>query len=514
MRRLSFVAVVCSLAPLAVGCGDRPGPMVTGTGVAGASGGAGTTGAAGTAGPGTAGTTGAAGTSAAGGTGGVAGATGSGGAPASDVTATVNAAGRHQTLVGFGGAVAFYTNYLAAQSGAIYTMLFSDLGLDLLRIGNWYQNQSMTGTTTSTPFSDTATVQVLQKAKTALGHAPKILMSSWSPPAYLKSNNATKASMGTLLSTNGAFAYAQFGDWWARSLTAYAAMGVVPDFISIQNEPDYYNSGWETCQLDATEGTNAGYGKALDAVASAIAASSLASKPQIIGPETSGIANSRVQNYLAQMTAGNFTTVAHHLYNGGASGSDPAPDSWATPMAAVATAAGSKPIFMTEYSPSTPTLFNTALLIHDALTTEGVAAYFYWDLIWAPPASGSTASSLVTIQSANAGSSYTINDPYYAVKHFARWTDPGWVRVDVSSSLAAVRASAFVSPDGKSLTVVLLNTDPGQHVVAVAPGGFAFGTASGYRSSGASERAASASLGGGTTITMPGTSLATVVLGP
>jgi len=62
--------------------------------------------------------------------------------------------------------------------------------------------------------------------------------------------------------------------------------------------------------------------------------------------------------------------------------------------------------------------------------------------------------------------------------------------------------------------VVLLNTDPGQHVVAVAPGGFAFGTASGYRSSGASERAASASLGGGTTITMPGTSLATVVLGP
>ena len=100
------------------------------------------------------------------------------------------------------------------------------------------------------------------------------------------------------------------------------------------------------------------------------------------------------------------------------------------------------------------------------------------------------------------------------MKHFAKWTDPGWVRVDVSSSLAAVRASAFVSPDGKTLTVVLLNTDTAQHVVGVAPGGFAFGTASIYRSSGAAERAAGVAPGAGNSVTMPATSLATVVLGP
>jgi hypothetical protein len=67
--------------------------------------------------------------------------------------------------------------------------------------------------------------------------------------------------MGTLVKSGSAFAYTQFADWWARSLAAYAGMGVVPDYISIQNEPDYYNVGWETCLFDATEGTNAGYGK-------------------------------------------------------------------------------------------------------------------------------------------------------------------------------------------------------------------------------------------------------------
>ena len=99
-------------------------------------------------------------------------------------------------------------------------------------------------------------------------------------------------------------------------------------------------------------------------------------------------------------------------------------------------------------------MFDTAWLINNALTVENVSAYIYWELVWNPtPPTG-----LVTIASPSPSSSYTINDTYYALKHFARWTDPGWVRVDATSSVSAVRASAFVSPDGGSLTLVLLNT--------------------------------------------------------
>src|SRR6266700_1534901 len=211
---------------------------------------------------------------------------GAGGSPpvAPDQTVTIVPGELHQTLIGFGGAVAFYANWLSPRTDDIYTVLFFDLGLDMLRIGNWYQNQAATGTSTSTAFGEGAAVTVVQRARAALGRTPKILVSAWSPPWYLESNATTKGTRGTLIQSGGAYQYAQFADWWVRSLAAYAAQGIVPDYISIQNEPDFFNAGWETCQLDAIEGaTNAGYGRALDAVATAIQASTLASKPQIIG---------------------------------------------------------------------------------------------------------------------------------------------------------------------------------------------------------------------------------------
>jgi O-glycosyl hydrolase len=239
-----------------------------------------------------------------------------------------------------GAAVAFETNFLSARTDGIYKVLFVDSGLDILRIVNWYQNQSATGTSASTGFTDNAIVQVVQKATAARGGTPpKILMSSWSPPAYLKSNGTTKGSVGTLSqSSAGAYDYAGLGDWWVRSLQAYAAQGVVPDYISIQNEPDYYNSEW-------------------------------------------------------------------------------------------------------------------------------------------------------------------------------KWTDPGWVRVDATPSLATIKASAFVSPDGTQLSVVLLDSDTADHAVVVSPGAFAYSTVAAFRTSGVTERAAQAGLGADGSIVLPSRSIATLIFG-
>ena len=443
------------------------------------------------------------------------GGAGFGGTGAVDVTVTVDVTERHQTLVGFGGAVAFYTNFLSPRSDDIFKVLFVDMGIDILRIANWYQNQTASGTTPDTGFTDTASVAIVQKATAAMGHPPKILMSSWSPPAYLKSNALTKGSRGTLLRTAGTYDYAQFADWWVRSIAAYTAEGVVPDYISIQNEPDFFNAGWETCQLDTAEdATNAGYGRALDDVAAAIAGSTLGTKPKLVGPENSG-ANNGVQRYLNNMSPASFDVVAHHLYNGGMAGNDPAPDSFATAMTNVANAAsnaGGKPIFMTEFAPQAPSLLNTAWMIQDALTTEGVSAYIYWGLIWAPPSAGAPPAGLVTIAGADPSSPYTINDTYYAMKHFARWTDPEWVRVGAASSVDAVRSSAFVSPDGASLTVVLLNTDSVEHVVSVGTVA-TFASTTVYRTSGAEERAAAVPYGPDA-IPLPASSIATLVLTP
>lgn len=454
-----------------------------------------------------------------------AGACGGAGEDPINVSVAVDSSVTHQTLEGFGAATAYQSYLLAGQTDDIFQVLFVDSGLDILRLGNWYQNKGQTDATTA--FNDSDAVQIVQKATAARGGTPpKILMSSWTPPAYLKSNGVTRPPFGsgssvpagTLIQNGGAYAYADFGDWWARSLQAYAAVGVVPDWVSIQNEPDFSTSQWETCVFGPTEGATvegiaaAGYGQALDAVAGAIQAATLAAPPVLLGPETTGFKGNIVQQYLNGLDPSKLGGIAHHLY--GNPGDDPAPDTFNASLGDLASsgAAEGLPTFMTEYSPSSPTMFDTAWLINNALTVENASAYIYWELVWSdstPP------TGLVTIASQSPSAPYTINDLYYALKHFARWTDPGWVRVDATSSVSAVRASAFVSPDRGSLTLVLLNTSGSQdHTISVSPGAFPFGTLTVYRSSGDSERTAVVAPESDGSIALPSRSIVTVTYTP
>lgn len=442
------------------------------------------------------------------------------------ISVWVDTAVPHQTLVGFGAATAYQAYLLAGRNDDIYKVLFVDSGLDLLRLGNWYQNDDSTNMSTTAAFSDFAEAQIVQKATAARGGTPpKILMSSWSPPAYLKSNGMTRPpwgatnvsnAVGTLLPSGGAYAYADYADWWVRSLQAYAAQGVVPDYISIQNEPDFFTSGWETCLFGPREGdrlegiTVAGYGQALDAVYRALAASSLASRPMLVGPETTGFDDDNVQHYLANLDRTQLAAIAHHMY--GTPSANPAPDGFEGSMRGLARSSEETglPAFMTEYSPDAPTMFDTAWLINNALTVENAAAYIYWELVWNP---NSPPTGLVSINPWSNGP-YTINDTYYALQHFARWTDPGWVRVDAKTENAAIRASAFVSPDGTSLTLVLLNISANPHVVTVSPGGFPFGSLAIYRSSGTSERATLVAPEADGSVSLPSRSLATLTFTP
>src|SRR5581483_9703463 len=326
-------------------------------------------------------------------------------------------------------------------------------------------------------------------------------------PAYLKDNASTKNG-GTLAKVAGAYQYAQFGQWWVSALAEYATRGLAPDFVSIQNEPEQATS-YESCLLDPSEGPiHAGYPQALDAVYTAIGASSLAVKPRLLGPEPIGLGYGVLQSYLTGLAGagktGELAGIAHHLYTGGAAGGDDPPaDSFVGSMSAVFAMAAGKPLFMTEFAPAAPTMLNTAWLIHDAVTVEGVAAYLHWALIWPPATPGQATNWLVSVEDPSAPfvtpKGYTIHDPYYALKHYARWIDEGWTRVDASSSSPAVKVSAFAAPSGAALTVVLLNTDAAAHTVAVGTGSFAVTNAAAYRSAGAAERTTPVAVGPGQT---------------
>ena len=71
-----------------------------------------------------------------------------------------------------------------------------------------------------------------------------------------------------------------------------------------------------------------------------------------------------------------------------------------------------------------------------------------------------------------------------------------------------------MSPDGASLTLVLLNTDSQDHLVSVSPGAFPFGTLTVYRSSGDSERTTIVAPESDGSIALPSRSIATVTYTP
>ncbi len=397
--------------------------------------------------------------------------------------ATFNFATPHQTIAGFGGAEAFYASYLDSHpnESQIMAALFDPgkgLGITFLRLQNNYYLYN--GSNASTFDSDDT--KIVTASTSALGSAPTVLMSSWTPPASLKSNNSINgctgvtsgnctSGFGTLAQTGGAYNYSGFGQFWLSSLKAYAALGVTPNYISIQNEPDF-PATYVACLFNPTEApaklygstaqSYASYGLAFDATYKAINASgALTSVPQMIGPESFSLYNA--QALLTQVPANELAVVAHHLYN--VSSYSGNPQGQLTPMTALEAEYPTSLKFATEYF-QTPGFYN-AIDIHNALTVANDNVYLYWALAWPSTLANGVATDqqgLLYIDNPFAQSTWaypsgwTYNDAYYALKGYSFFIRPGYIRYDATSSNADEDISVYRSPDAKTTVMVILNT--------------------------------------------------------
>lgn len=377
-------------------------------------------------------------------------------APEVSAAITVHLEQRHQTLEGFGAALAWHQGRLVGNvSEEVYELLFPELGLDILRFRNRHERSDRTDGNLAEE------VYIFQQATRALGKPPRLMLSSWSPPAALKENGKERCNNNencTLRKRDGKFVYDEFGDWWLRSFEHYETLGLRPDFVSLQNEPDFIPGDWEGCKFTPEESSQyPSYGKALAAVHSRFA--QLSRRPRLLGPEVLGIHYHRIPEYLAGIDQTLLDGVAHHIYERGSDNvwdwRHPGPDSFLDEMAEVRSST-TLPTYQTEFNTDedggVDGGFETAWLIHHTMVTEHAVAFLYWDLIW-PGNKGLV--SLVGLQAKP-------RDHYYAVRHFARFTDPGYVRVHTSSDgpndVSSLLSSAYVSPDGAQLTAVLLNT--------------------------------------------------------
>ena len=432
--------------------------------------------------------------------------------PAGTAVVTLLPGERHQTLEGFGASLAWHLNLVVGNPPRrLYQTLFPDLGLDVLRLRNRYQRSEGNDQNLGQE------VEILRRAREALGHPPKIMLASWSPPAVLKANARERCNSNnncTLRRDNGQFAYARFADYWYDSLQHYATLGIVPDWIALQNELDFIPPDWEGCKFTPTETDQyPGYDRALSAVRSRL--SRLRSPPKLLGPEVVGVHWHKVGDYLKAVNLDLLDGVSHHLYEKGPDGvwdwRSPGPDSFVEPMKEAAAAAGKKPIYQNEFGTEddrgTEGGFETASLIHHSLVDEGVVAFLYWNLAWETPGG------LVSVGT----SRYKIRDQYYSLKHYARFTDPGYVRVGARSDSGDIRVSAFLSPASDRLTVVVLNAGSQRMLVRVDPGGFAAQSSATYRTTYRPPKSEVweelGALPPSGVVSMPSRSVATVVLG-
>ena len=389
---------------------------------------------------------------------------------------TVDPSATKQEVLGFGAASVYYQNWIKNlpedQQEALFDTAFTGLNLSLLRIGNWYQDED------ASKLQDD--IDIVKAAKARLGDHMKIQMSSWSAPASLKPSGSLNGQDGhsksdkSLKKANGdaygAYAYTDFANWWKKSIEAYTAAGIAPDYISLQNEPDM-EATYEETLFEPTE-TNeiAGYKEALNAVYDAVKG-----KAKILGPEPLGIGYSNFEKYAKELDNSKLDGYAYHLYHAG-DGNDNSGDNYLKPenfrkaMSAIASSYGDKgkPIVMTEFcpmldEPREQDMLGLAHIMQTGFTDGQLSGYIAWQLFWGYHAQliGVCPGAGWDLDGSNRyvckAAEFKIFPEYHAMRHYSKFVNPGWSVVSSSTDGSDLYTVAFRSADSDSVTVVAIN---------------------------------------------------------
>lgn len=384
-------------------------------------------------------------------------------------------------MLGFGGSQTYNGDQLLAEEGrdAVYKALFEDLKLDYFRIRNYYDYEGQKENYEKQLKDFVGGALKYGSVPTRNKPAIKLIFTSWSPPAYLKSNkrvNGTedgtaegKKNVTLAKDASGKFVYDGFANWWLASLKDFNRLtGRYPDLITLQNELDIAVS-YEGCEFLGTEGKTAdghefaGYDQALAAVHAKLQKELGKDAPGITGPETFTIrldsGDSQVKRYLDPDTEWGknsynlLEAVSFHIYGNGAEQQNPEEYRKAlTRLKEVYRPNNSGKLLMqTEFLEGVD-LVQQASMMADAFVYGDISAYFVWMSARVNPNPGNA---LVYYNPSD--KSVERRGRFYAVKHFSNFIGQGWRRIEASLTNDQLRIAAFRKDFGPEVTIVLIN---------------------------------------------------------
>ena len=381
---------------------------------------------------------------------------------------------KYQIVEGIGGGIANYEGWYCQHPNKeeLYDLVFRELEVSMIRIGNWYEKVA----SGVDPQLFNQQKEIIDAASRRLGRSNfSILMSNWLVTPDLIGEPGKKGA--TLKRDNdGKYMYWKFGEWCRITLQAYQNAGIVPEYLSMMNEPDGENgAGTKICLGYGTDDfKKANYGKALEATYKAL--KGMTSRPKLIGPEVLGIGYGNFSSYYRDLNPALLDAASFHCYHGGKASDIIDNDRYSSAHAFkfefqnIARQVGDKSIMMTEncsYHPTVPEdAVNIAHFISNSFRYANATAYLHWSLLWGYASAEDLrkgGDGCIAVEWPWSSSrwttekGYVVKSEFYGLKHFTRHVKPGWRRIGVDYTIEEVEIVAFQAPDECRITVILVN---------------------------------------------------------
>ncbi|MGN0243324.1 MAG: glycoside hydrolase family 30 beta sandwich domain-containing protein [Lachnospiraceae bacterium] len=288
---------------------------------------------------------------------------------------------------------------------------------------------------------------LIARAEAVSGKKISMLVSPWSPPAFMKTNG--EMNHGGKLKPEYRLAWARY---LARYIKEARKAGLMVSYMTVQNEPDAIQT-WDSCQYNAQEEMEF----VRDYLGPVLSEEGLSDIKIIIWDHNKEIAYARADAILSDEKACSYIHgVGVHWYTG---------DHFEE-LSLIREKYPEQEIFFTEgcveYSRFADSceIDKGEMYAHDILgnLNHGVSLYLDWNLLLNEQGGPNHVGNYCAapIMACDGNRNIERRSSYYYIGHFSRYIQSGAKRIAFSRYCAEVETAAFLNLDG-SRTVILLN---------------------------------------------------------
>ncbi len=367
----------------------------------------------------------------------------------------------HQTVTGWGASYTWYGDWtnMHSKKEQIYDWIFKDCGFNIIRFRDLQMVRAYGGSWENTKYP---AYKAYYDAAVKRGIDPTVIVTSWGQYTEADFVTLSKDAAGNSFYTlkkdkNGNYRYDDLAKFCVKSVQLFIDAGIPVDYFSISNEVELqqFRQDEQGNAKDAegfflgTEETKyyCSYAKAYIAVYKAFQKAFGDDAPKLLAAETMAANPDLLKRYIDPIIKEcpeSVTDVAHHLYGSSLTSAN---------FAKISEQYSDKyGLWQTEWYDKD--YIDHASVIVNELENENINAYLYWDGVWIP----NDGSCLIQIDEYSPNSAISRRGNHYIMMHFSKYIKPGYIRVDCSENACATKSVAYMSPDGKKLVIVAVNS--------------------------------------------------------